>query len=82
LCFLEGPPPPSSFFSPPPPPPPPTPPPPPPPPLPPPHHETCPADTDRVETYDVIGPRGRQVITRCVDCGAAHVTDPVREEGL
>jgi hypothetical protein len=44
------------------------------------HLEGCPAE--RVETYEVEGPKGFVIVTRCIDCGAHRASKPTEEPTL
>lgn len=44
------------------------------------HLDGCPAD--RTETYEQKGPKGFQLVTRCVDCGEHVVSRPTSDSQL
>lgn len=47
-----------------------------------PHLDGCPADEDRIETYENKGPKGWVVVTRCQECGAQITKKPTEEPSL
>lgn len=46
------------------------------------HAAGCPENPERMETYEMEGPKGYVVVTRCIDCGGHVAGKPTLEPGI